>query len=80
MKDNILLAVIVLAIAFIACVFMYCEYNRYSIHTGTDSIAGYRIDKKTGEIFFLRGPNRYLQEEKTYNTSAVRLDDILKQP
>jgi len=78
MKDNTLIYVLVVCATLILCVFMYCEYNRYYIHAGTDSIAGYRIDKKTGEIYFLRGDSRTLQKEKTYSTSAIRLDNVLK--
>jgi len=78
MNTNTITAILIASAALLACVFMCCEYNRYSIHTGTDSIAGYRLDKKTGEIYFLRGENRTLQKENSYNISAVRVDDVLK--
>ncbi|MBN1436304.1 MAG: hypothetical protein JW936_04460 [Sedimentisphaerales bacterium] len=54
---SLVIAVVIIAAASIIAVNIYVTNNRYDISTSSD--AAYKIDKRTGEMWFIAGPRMF---------------------
>ena len=58
MNNNMLYLAAIVSSAIIIAVYVYCQHNRYEIAVSASSATGYRLDKRSGDIWVLRGTKR----------------------
>jgi len=84
MNNNMLYLAAIVSVSILASVYVYCQHNRYEIVVFGSSASGYRLDKRSGDIWFLRGNKRSEQipdskEKDRFDFFVTPSGDVEKQ-